>query len=210
MELAVYNIDGNKTEKTVKLNDEVFGIKPNEHAIYLDVKQILANRRQGTHKVKGRSEVKGSTRKLRRQKGTGMARVGDIKSPIFRGGGIVFGPKPRDYGFKLNKKVKKLARKSALSQKAISKNMIVVEDFSIEAPKTKEYVEILKKLKLEGKKSLMVLGEEGNKNIFLSARNLPNSRVIVAANLNTYDLINSQQVVIAESAIKEIENVLSK
>ncbi len=209
MELAVYNIDGNKTEKSVKLNDEIFGIAPNEHAIYLDIKHILANRRQGTHKVKGRSEVKGSTRKLRRQKGTGMARVGDIKSPIFRGGGVVFGPKPRDYSFKLNKKVKKLARKSALSDKAKNNNMIVVEDFSLETPKTKGYLEILKKFELHGKKSLLILAES-NQNIILSARNIPNTRVTLASNLNTYDLINSQQIVIAEGAIKEIENILLK
>lgn len=209
MELTVYNIEGNKTEKTVKLSDDIFGISPNEHAIYLDVKHILANRRQGTHKTKGRSEVKGSTRKLRRQKGTGMARVGDIKSPIFRGGGIVFGPQPKDHSFKLNKKVKKLARKSALSQKANENNMIIVEDFSLDTPKTKQYLEVLKKLNIDGKKSLMVL-KEGNQNVFLSARNLPNSKVTLASNINTYDLLNSQQVVIAESAIKEIESFLSK
>ncbi len=209
MELAVYDINGNKTEKTVKLKDEIFGIKPNEHAIYLDVKHILANRRQGTHKTKGRSEVKGSTRKLRRQKGTGFARVGNIKSPILRGGGITFGPKPRDYSFKLNKKVKRLARKSALSQKAKNNNMIIIEDFSLEAPKTKNYIEILKKLNLEGKKSLLVLSES-NKNIVLSARNIPNSEVTLVSQLNTYEILNTQQVVFAESAIKEIENKLMK
>lgn len=209
MELVVYNIEGNKTEKKVKLSDEIFGITPNQHAVYLDVKHILANRRQGTHKTKGRSEVKGSTRKLRRQKGTGMARVGDIKSPIFRGGGVVFGPQPRSHSFKLNKKVKRLARKSALSQKAKDNNMIVVEDFSFDAPKTKQYLEILKKLNIEGKKSLLVL-KEGNPNVFLSARNLPNSKVTLASNINTYDVMNSQQIIFAESAITEIENLLSK
>ncbi len=209
MELTVYNIEGNKTDKTVSLKDEVFGIKPNEHAIYLDVRHYLANRRQGTNKVKGRSEVKGSTRKLRRQKGTGMARVGDIKSPIFRGGGTVFGPKQRDYSFKLNKKVKRLARKSALSQKTNDNNMIVIEDFSLEAPKTKDYLEILKKFNIDSKKSLLVLGES-NQNIFLSARNLPNSKVALASQLNTYEILNSQQLVVAESAVKEIENTLAK
>ena len=209
MELTVYNIEGNKTDKTVSLNDDIFGIKPNEHAIYLDVRHHLANRRQGTHKVKGRSQVKGSTRKLRRQKGTGMARVGDIKSPIFRGGGTVFGPKQRDYSFKLNKKVKRLARKSALSQKTNDNNMIVIEDFSLEAPKTKDYLEILKKFNIDSKKSLLVLGES-NQNIFLSARNLPNSKVALASQLNTYEILNSQQLVVAESAVKEIENTLAK
>ncbi len=209
MELAVYNIEGNKTEKTVELKDDIFGIKPNEHAIYLDVKHFLANQRQGTHKAKGRSEVKGSTRKLRRQKGTGMARVGDIKSPIFRGGGVIFGPKPRDYGFKLNKKVKRLARKSALSQKAKDNNMMIVEDFTMEAPKTKQFLDILKKLELDNKKSLLVLGES-NQKIFLSARNIPNSKVKLASQLNTYEILNCQQVVIAESAIKEIESNLLK
>ena len=209
MELTVYNIEGNKTDKTVSLKDEVFGIKPNEHAIYLDVRHYLANRRQGTNKVKGRSEVKGSTRKLRRQKGTGMARVGDIKSPIFRGGGTVFGPKQRDYSFKLNKKVKRLARKSALSQKTNDNNMIVIEDFSLETPKTKNYLEILKKFSIDSKKSLLVLGES-NQNILLSARNLPNSKVTLASKLNTYEILHSQQLVVAESAIKEIENTLAK
>lgn len=207
MELAVYNIDGNKTKKTIELNDEIFGIKPNEHAIYLDVKHFLANRRQGTHKTKGRSDVKGSTRKIRRQKGTGMARAGDIKSPIFRGGGIIFGPQPRDYGFKLNKKVKKLARKSALAQKAKQDGMIVVEDFSFEMPKTKNYLEILRKLNLTDKKSLLVLGDT-NKNIVLSARNIPNSKVALASQLNTYEILNTHQIIVAESAVKELENVL--
>ncbi len=209
MELAVYNINGNKTEKTVKLKKEIFGIKPNENAIYLDAKNILANSRQGTHKTKGRSEVKGSTRKLRRQKGTGFARVGDIKSPILRGGGITFGPKPRDYGFKLNKKVKRLARKSALSHKMKNNNMTIIEDFSLEAPKTKDYMEILRNFKFETKKSLLVLSE-GNENIILSARNISNSKVKLVSQLNTYDILNTQQVIFAESAIKEIENLLMK
>ncbi len=207
MELTVYNIDGKKTEKKVKLNDEVFGIKPNEHAVYLDVKHYLANKRQGTHKAKNRSEVKGSTRKLRRQKGTGAARVGDIKSPIFRGGGVVFPPKPKSYSFKLNKKVKRLARKSALSQKTKENNMMVVEDFSLNEPKTKMFNEILKKLKVDDKKSMIVLAQ-GDRNIYLSARNLPKSKVCLASQLNTYEILNSQHLVLSESAIQEIENIL--
>ncbi len=209
MELAVYHIDGSKTSKTVKLNEEIFGISPNDHAIYLDVKQHMANRRQGTHSTKGRSEVKGSTRKLRRQKGTGAARIGDIKSPILRGGGIIFGPKPRDYSFKLNKKVKTLARKSALSYKAIEQNVVVLEDFNMDEPKTKKYIEILKKFELENKKSLLVLPSR-DPIIERSARNVPKARTILASQLNTYIILDSRKLLILESSLKEIEQVLLK
>ncbi len=209
MELAVYNIDGSKTSKSVTLNDEIFGIKPNDHVIYLDVKQYLANKRQGTHSTKGRSEVKGSTRKLRRQKGTGAARVGDIKSPLLRGGGIVFGPKPRNYSFKINKKVKRLARKSALSYKTKDDNVLVLEDFSMEAPRTKDYLEILKKFELDNKKTLMVLPSNDHV-IKLSARNLPKAQVMPASQLNTYSILHADKLLLFESAISEIENVLLK
>ena len=209
MELAVYNIEGSKTAKTVKLNDSVFGISPNDHAIYLDVKYHMANRRQGTHKTKERGEIKGSTRKLRRQKGTGAARVGDIKSPILRGGGITFGPRPRDYSFKLNKKVRRLARISALSQKVKEDKLMVLENFSMEEPKTKKYKEMLSKLGLEGKKSLLVL--PGNDRIIqLSSRNIPGAFVIRAAQLNTYMILNSDRLLLMEDSVSEIENTLLK
>ncbi len=209
MELAVYSIEGSKTDKTVTLNDEVFGIKPNDHVIYLDVKQYLANKRQGTHSTKGRSEIKGSTRKLRRQKGTGAARIGNIKSPLLRGGGIVFGPKPRDYSFKINKKVKRLARKSALSYKLKDDNLMVLEGFTIDAPATKKYLEILKNFDLENKKTLLVL--PGTDHIIqLSARNLPKARVMVASDLNTYSILHADKLLIVEGSIAEIENILLK
>ena len=209
MELAVYNIDGSKTSKSVTLNDEIFGITPNDHVLYLDVKQHLANKRQGTHSTKGRSEIKGSTRKLRRQKGTGAARIGNIKSPLLRGGGIVFGPKPRNYSFKINKKVKRLARKSALSYKTKDDNLLVLEDFSMETPRTKDYLDILKKFELENKKTLMVL-PAGDHVISLSARNLPKATVILASQLNTYAILHADKLLLLESAIPEIENILLK
>ena len=209
MELAVYNIEGSKTDKTVTLNDEVFGIKPNDHVIYLDVKQYMANKRQGTHSTKGRSEIKGSTRKLRRQKGTGAARIGNIKSPLLRGGGIVFGPKPRDYSFKINKKVKRLARKSALSYKSKDDNLMVIEGFTMDAPATKRYLEILKNFDLENKKTLLVL-PDGDHIIQLSARNLPKARVMVASDLNTYSILHADKLLLVEDSIAEIENILLK
>ncbi len=209
MELAVYNIDGSKTAKTVKLNEDIFGIAPNDHAIYLDVKHHLASRRQGTHSTKERGEIKGSTRKLRRQKGTGAARVGDIKSPILRGGGVTFGPKPRDYRFKINKKVKSLARKSALSYKMKDDKLMVLEDFSMEEPRTKKYLEILQKLDLDGKKSLLVLPDY-NRIIQLSSRNIPKAFVAKASQLNTYMILNADRLLLMESSIQEIERILLK
>jgi len=209
MELNVLNIKGQETGRKVTLNEAIFGIEPNDHVIYLDVKQYLANQRQGTAKSKERSEHAGSTRKLGRQKGGGGARHGDINSPLLRGGGRVFGPTPRDYGFKLNKKVKVLARKSALSYKAQEKAIIVVEDFNFEAPKTKEFINIAKNLKVEGKKMLMVL-PEANKNVYLSARNLQKSEVIIAANVNTYKVLNADVMVITENSLKAIDGVLNK
>jgi large subunit ribosomal protein L4 len=191
------------------LNESVFGIEPNDHVIYLDVKQYMANQRQGTAKSKERSEHAGSTRKLGRQKGGGGARHGDINSPLLRGGGRVFGPTPRDYGFKLNKKVKALARRSALSYKAQENAIIVVEDFNFEAPKTKEFVEIAKNLKVDGKKVLMVL-PEANKNVYLSARNLQKAECIIAANVNTYKVLNADVMVITESSLRAIDGVLAK
>ena len=209
MELNVLNIKGQETGRKVTLNEAIFGIEPNDHVIYLDVKQYFANQRQGTAKSKERSEHAGSTRKLGRQKGGGGARHGDINSPLLRGGGRVFGPTPRDYGFKLNKKVKVLARKSALSYKAQEKAIIVVEDFNFEAPKTKEFINIAKNLKVEGKKMLMVL-PEANKNVYLSARNLQKSEVIIAANVNTYKVLNADVMVITENSLKAIDGVLNK
>ena len=209
MELSVYNIKGEDTGRKVTLNDEVFGIEPNEHAVYLDVKQYLANQRQGTHKSKERSEVSGSTRKLGRQKGGGGARRGDINSPVLVGGGRVFGPKPRDYRFKLNKKVKALARRSALTYKAQENAIIVVEDFNMEAPKTKDFVNIAKNLKVDGKKSLFVL-PESNKNVYLSARNLQRTLVTLAANVNTYNVLNADVLVVTENSLKTIDEILNK
>lgn len=209
MELAVYNIDGNKTTKTVELNDSIFGIEPNDHAIYLDVKQYLANKRQGTHATKQRNEIKGSTRKLRRQKGTGAARIGDIKSPLLRGGGRAFGKKPKDYSFKLNKKVKRLARKSALAYKAKDNSVMVLEDFSFEAPKTKKYLEILERFNMLDKKSLLVI-PAADRNLILSSRNIPKARIALASDINTYEILNAQHLVFVESSIKEVENILLK
>ena len=205
MELSVSNIKGEDTGKKVTLNDSVFGIEANEQAIYLDVKQYMANKRQGTHKSKERSEISGSTRKLKKQKGTGGARSGDINSPVMIGGGRVFGPKPRDYSFKLNKKVKRLARKSALSLKAQENAIIVVEDFSFEAPKTKEYAEFVKNLQVADKKSLLVLADQ-NKNVYLSARNLEKAKVVTVSELNTYKLLDAKSLLLTESSVAAINN----
>ena len=209
MELNVLNIKGQETGRKVTLNDAIFGIEPNDHVIYLDVKQYLANQRQGTAKAKERSEHAGSTRKLGRQKGGGGARHGDINSPLLKGGGRVFGPTPRDYGFKLNKKVKALARKSALSYKAQENAIIVVEDFEFEAPKTKEFLAVAKNLNVEGKKILMVL-PEANKNVYLSSRNLQKSECILAANVNTYKVLNADVMVVTEKSLEVINGVLNK
>ncbi len=203
MELAVYNIKGEDTGKKVTLNDEVFGIEPSEHSVYLVVKQYLANQRQGTHKAKERSEVSGSTRKLHKQKGSGGARIGDINSPLLVGGGRVFGPRPRDYGFKLNKKVKALARKSALTFKAQDNQIVVVEDFTFETPKTKEFVNFTKNLQLADKKLLLVLADQ-NKNVYLSARNVPNANIITASDINTYKVLDNKALVLTESSIAVI------
>ena len=209
MEISVLNINGQETGRKVELNDAVFGIEPNDHVLYLDVKQYLANQRQGTAKSKERSEHAGSTRKLGRQKGGGGARRGDINSPVLVGGGRVFGPKPRDYRFKLNKKVKVLARKSALSYKAQEQAIVVVEDFTMEAPKTKDFVNITKNLKVEGKKSLFVLSET-NKNVYLSSRNLQRSKIMSANQLNSYNVLNADVLVITESSLQTIDNILNK
>jgi large subunit ribosomal protein L4 len=207
MEIAVFTIAGKETGRKVELKDSVFAIEPNDHAIYLDVKQYLANQRQGTHKAKERNEVSGSTRKLKRQKGTGTARAGSIKNPLFVGGGRIFGPQPRDYHFKLNKKVKLLARKSALTYKAKSNEIKVVEDFSLEAPKTREYASIISNLNVGDKKSLLVLNEP-NKNIVLSSRNLPNTKVVTFSELTTYDILNSTSLVFVESSLNHIQQIL--
>ena len=207
MEQKVLNQEGKETGKNVKLNDSIYGIEPNDHAIYLDVKQYLANQRQGTHKSKQRNEVSGSTRKLKKQKGTGGARCGSIKAPVFVGGGRVFGPQPRDYSFKLKKKLKQLARKSALAYKAQANEIIVVDNIAINEPKTKAYVAILDNLKINGKKSLLVLGES-NKNIYLSARNLEGVEVVTADLLNTYQIMNASSLVITENSLEIIENLL--
>ncbi len=207
MELTVLNIQGQETGRKVTLDDSIFGIEPNDHAIYLDTKQFLANQRQGTHKAKERGEIAGSTRKIKRQKGTGTARAGSIKNPLFRGGGRIFGPKPRYYGFKLNKKVKDLARKSALSYKASSNNIIVLEDFTIEAPKTKEFIKIGDSLNLGKKNSLIVLREQ-NKNIYLSSRNVQGVEVITAGELNTYKIMKASTLVLVESAVDVLQSAL--
>ena len=209
MELVVYNTSGNKTDRSVQLNDSVFGIEPNDHAIYLDVKQYLANQRQGTHKSKERSEVSGSTRKIKKQKGTGSARSGDINSPLFIGGGRVFGPRPRDYSFKLNKKLKKLARKSALSYKAKENNILVVEDFNFETPKTKDFIEILNNLKIFDKKTLLILFES-NKSVYLSSRNLGQVKVVNVTDLKTYDILNANNLMFLESSIAEFNKIQSE
>ena len=208
MELAVYNISGKKSNKKVKLNKKIFGIEPNNHAIYLDVKQYLANQRQGTHKTKERGEITGSTRKIKKQKGTGTARAGSIKNPLFRSGGRVFGPQPRDYSFKLNKKLKRLARISALSLMFKDKNITIIEDFSFDTPKTKNYLQLLSNFELNGKKTLLILNES-NQNILLSARNLNKTNITTSSNLNTYQIMNAGNILMVESSIKVIENKLS-
>ncbi|MDR0419642.1 MAG: 50S ribosomal protein L4 [Prevotellaceae bacterium] len=207
MELTVYSIDGKQTSKKITLDDAVFGIEPNNHAIYLDVKQILANRRQGTHKSKQRAEVRYSTKKIKRQKGTGGARAGSIKSPLFVGGGRIFGPVPRDYNHKLNKKQKALARRSALTYKAQGNNIRVIEDLNFESPKTKEFIKVWDNLKLAGKKLLMVLPEP-NKNVYLSSRNLPHAKTIIASELNTYDIMNANEMVLVEGSVSVINEML--
>ncbi len=209
MKLNVFNISGKDTGKTVELADEIFAIEPNDHVIYLDVKQNLANKRQGTHKAKERGEVKGSTRKIKRQKGTGTARAGTMKNPLYRGGGRVFGPRPRDYSFKLNKKVKQLARISALSYKAKDKNIIILEDFEFKAPETKKYIDLTKNLKINNKKSILVFKNE-NKNVYLSARNLKQSKVLTVSHLTTYDVLNSETLVLTESSLIQINEILGK
>lgn len=209
MEVSVLNINGQETGRKVTLNESIFGIEPNDHVLYLDVKQYLANQRQGTAKTKERSEVSGSTRKLGRQKGGGGARRGDINSPVLVGGGRVFGPKPRDYGFKLNKKVKALARKSALSYKAQANDIVVVEDFTLDAPKTKDFVNITKNLKVDGRKTLLLLPGV-NKNVYLSARNLQRTEVMTVSALNAYKVLNADVLVVTEDALKMIDGILTK
>jgi len=206
MELNIVNIAGKETGKKVNLNDSIFKVEPNDHAIYLDVKQHLANKRQGTHQSKERSAIVGSTRKIKRQKGTGTARAGSIKSPLFRGGGRIFGPKPRDYSFKLNKKVKQLARKSALSYKAIDNNIKILENFNFEAPKTKEFVDLRNNLDVANKKVLLVLSEQ-NKNIYLSSRNLQNVKVVTVSDITTYDIMNASVVLFVENSIDTLHKM---
>jgi large subunit ribosomal protein L4 len=207
MDIAVVKYSGESTGRKINLDNEVFGIEPNDHAIYLDVKSILANHRQGTHKSKQRNEISGSSKKIKKQKGTGGARAGNIKNPQFKGGGRVFGPTPRDYSFKLNKKVKDLARKSALTYKAKDNSISILEDFTFEAPKTKQYLAMLKALSLGDKKTLFVLPEV-NKNVVLSGRNVQNTKIITASQINTYDVMNADNVVFAESSINSINNLL--
>ena len=208
MELNVVDIKGQETGRKVQLPDSVFGIEPNDHAIYLDVKQYLANNRQGTHKSKERAEITGSTRKIKKQKGTGTARAGSVKSPVFRGGGRVFGPQPRNYRFKLNKKLKQLARKSALAYKAKNNAIVVVEDFQLESPKTKEFVNIRKNLKVDANSSLVVI-KGLNRNLYLSSRNIPKSEVATTADLNTYSIMKAQSLVLAESSVEEIAQLFN-
>ena len=209
MEVAIVKYSGEKSGKKVKLSDEVFGIEPNDHAIYLDVKSYLANQRQGTHKSKQRNEISGSSKKIKKQKGTGGARAGNIKNPQFKGGGRVFGPTPRDYSFKLNKKVKDLARKSALTYKAKDNSISILEDFTFETPKTKQFVAFLKALTLGDKKTLLVLSE-ANKNVVLSGRNIQNAKITTADQINTYDLMNADNVIFVESSISKVENLLNR
>ena len=209
MELKVLNIKGKETGRKVKLSADIFGIEPNDHAIYLDVKSHLANKRQGTHKSKERAEIKGSTRKIKKQKGTGTARAGSIKNPLFKGGGRVFGPNPRDYSQKVNKKVKRLARKSALSLKAKQKSIFILEDFQLDKPQTQIYTKMLSALGLSDKKSLLVLGEL-NKNVYLSSRNLKNSNVVISSELNTYGISNANSLIISESSITGLESLLNR
>ena len=207
MELAVYNIKGEDTGRKVTLNDEIFAIaEPNEHAVYLDVKQYMANKRQGTHKAKERSEIAGSTKKLGRQKGGGGARHGDIKSPLFHGGGRVFGPRPRNYSFKLNKKVKALARRSALTYKAQNNQIMVIEDIKFDAPKTKEFVNITRNLKLEGQKLLLVLNRQ-ERNLYLSLRNVPTASVMTASDINTYRVLDNRMILVTESSVDALNNL---
>ncbi|KQS48735.1 MAG: 50S ribosomal protein L4 [Flavobacterium sp.] len=209
MEVKVLNINGKETGRTITLSDSVFAIEPNNHAVYLDVKQYLANQRQGTHKSKERAEVTGSTRKIKKQKGTGTARAGSVKNPLFKGGGTVFGPRPRSYSFKLNKNLKRLARKSAFSIKAKESNIIVLEDFNFEVPNTKNFINVLKALGLENKKSLFVLGES-NKNVYLSSRNLKASSVVISSELSTYAILNANNLVLLEGSLEGIQENLSK
>lgn len=209
MEVAVLNNSGKETSKKVTLSSDVFGIEPNDHAIYLDVKSFLANQRQGTHKSKQRNEISGSSKKLKKQKGTGGARAGNIKNPQFKGGGRVFGPTPRDYSFKLNKKVKDLARKSALSYKAKDNSIAILEDFSFESPKTKQFLSLLNALALSDKKTLLVLPEL-NKNVVLSGRNIQNTKVTTADQINTFDVMNADNVIFVESSVSKVENLLNK
>lgn len=209
MEVKVLDINGKETGRTITLSDSVFAIEPNNHAVYLDVKQYLANQRQGTHKAKERAEVTGSTRKIKKQKGTGTARAGSIKNPLFKGGGTVFGPRPRSYSFKLNKNLKRLARKSALAIKAKDSNLVVLEDFNFETPSTKNFINVLKALGLDNKKSLFVLGES-NKNVYLSSRNLKATNVVTSSELSTYAILNANSLVLLESALGGIEENLSK
>jgi len=209
MKVAVVDINGKETGRKVELSDAVFAIEPNEHSVYLDVKQYLANQRQGTHKAKERAEITGSTRKIKKQKGTGTARAGSIKSPVFRGGGRIFGPRPRNYGFKLNKNVKRLARKSALTLKANEKAITVIEDFNFDAPKTKDFINVLSSLGLENKKSLFVLGDSNN-NVYLSSRNLKRTEVVTSSEISTYKIVNANSVVLFESSVEGIETNLSK
>ncbi|WP_018675411.1 50S ribosomal protein L4 [Riemerella columbina] len=209
MELKVLNTSGKETGRTIALDDAIFGIEPNQHAVYLEVKQYLAAQRQGTHKAKERSEITASTRKLKKQKGSGSARYGDIKSPIFKGGGRIFGPKPRDYRFKLNKALKRLAKKSVLSQKVKDNSVKVLEDFSFDAPKTKDFINVVNALGLEGKKSLFILGE-ANKNVYLSSRNLPKSQVKTFNEISSYDLVNAGEVVFLEGAVEKFQENLRK
>ena len=209
MEVKVLDINGKETGRKVNLNDTVFAIEPNKHAVYLDVKQYLANQRQGTHKAKERAEVAGSTRKIKKQKGTGTARAGSKKSPLFKGGGTVFGPRPRSYSFKLNKNLKRLARKSAFSLKALESNILVVEDFTFDTPNTKKFINVLSSLGLENKKSLFILGD-ANKNVYLSSRNLKTTSVVTSSELSTYAILNAKSLVLLEGSIEAIEANLSK
>ncbi len=209
MKVSVLDIKGKETGREVELSESVFGLEPNDHVVYLDVKQHLANKRQGTHKAKERADIVGSTRKIKKQKGTGTARAGSIKSPIFRGGGRVFGPRPRDYHFKLNKKLKRLARKTVLSQKLKNNQLMIVEDFGFEAPKTKEFLNLLDNLNIRDKKSLIVL-DESNKNVYLSSRNLKTAKVVNVSELNTYNIMNSNVLLISESRLDELQNNLNK
>ena len=209
MQVEILNISGKKTAKKVDLVDAIFAAEPNDHCIYLDVKQYLANQRQGTHKAKERAEIARTTKKLKRQKGTGGARAGSMKSPLFVGGGRAFGPRPHEYGFKLNKKVKALARVSALTYKAKDNAITVLEDFNFEAPKTKNYIDLMKNLNLSDKKTLLVLGDT-NKNVYLSSRNIQGAKVVKASDLNTYDILNAENLILAESSVKVIETILNK